>query len=123
MRDYRAFRQSAVRYWERRRIIYNIALVPPSFFSYMLAAGVISVGDERPLHHYYVLFLFIVSALGANICYTFSYALEFLFGSDDPESRWLRLGRSAAFCSGLVFSILLSLVGGRNIAFMEFYYK
>ena len=123
MRDYHAFRKTAIRYWERRRIVYNIALVPPSGLSYMLGAGVARVGDDYGWHPYYVVFLFALSALGANICYSFAYALEFLFGSDDPASRWLRFGRATAFVAGVLFSMLLALFGGRNIALMEFNFR
>ncbi|HAB19084.1 MAG TPA: hypothetical protein PLX89_06170 [Verrucomicrobiota bacterium] len=123
MHDYHAFRHAAIRYWERRRIIYNVALLPPSALIYMLTAGFSRAGDDYGWHPYYVLLLFLFSALGANICYTFAYALEFLFGSDDPASRWLRLGRSTAFASGLAFAILLAAVGGKNIALMEFYLR
>ena len=123
MRDYHAFRNKAIRYWERRRIIYNLALVVPSGFTYMIGAGTARVGDAYGSHPYYVLLLFALSAIGANICYSFAYALEFAFGNDDPTSRWLRFGRSAAFGFGLVFAVLLAAIGGRNIALMEFYYR
>jgi hypothetical protein len=123
MRDYHTFRKTAIRYWERRRIIYNVALVPMSGISYMLGAGFARMGDNYGWHPYYVFLLFALSALGANICYSFAYALEFVFGSDDPASRWLRFGRTAAFVCGILFAMLLALIGGRNIADMEFYYK
>jgi hypothetical protein len=123
MRDYHTFKKTAIRYWERRRIIYNIALVLPSGFSYMIAAGFDRMGDDYGWHPYYVAFLFTLSALGANVCYSFAYSLEFLFGSDDPVSRWLRFGRTAAFVGGVLFAMLLALIGGRNIADMEFYYR
>ena len=123
MNDYHAFRHAAIRYWERRRIVYNVALLPPSVLTYALAAAVSRAGDDYGWHRWYVLFLFLFSALGANICYTFAYALEFLFGSDDPASRWLRFGRSTVFASGLAFSALLAAIGGRNIALMEFYFR
>lgn len=123
MRDYSAFRHTAIGYWERRRIIYNVLLIPPSVLMYMLFAGVSRAGDSYNWHPYLVILLFLASALGANICYTFAYALEFLFGSDDPASRWLRSGRSTAFASGLAFAILLAAIGGRNIALLEFYYR
>jgi Mn2+/Fe2+ NRAMP family transporter len=121
MRYYPAFRNTAIRYWERRRIFYNLALIPPSLFAYMVMAGLAYVGDPHETHYGYVLFWFALSALGANICYSFAYALEFLFGSDDPTSRWLRFGRTTAFVGGVVFAMLLAFVGGRNIALMEFY--
>lgn len=123
MHDYHTFRKSAIRYWERRRIIYNLALVPPSAFSYMLLAGVSRAGDDYGWHPYYMVFLFASSAFAANICYSFAYALEFLFGSDDKSSRWMRFGRTTAFVVGVLFSMLLALVGGRNIALIEFHYR
>jgi len=121
MRDYHAIKHAAIRYWERRRILYNFALIPPSFFAYMLTAGVAYVGDPHPTRYGFVLCWFALSAIGANICYSFAYALEFLFGSDDPTSRWLRFGRKTAFVAGILFAMLLALIGGRNIAMMEFY--
>ena len=122
MRDYHAFRQTAVRYWERRRIIYNLVLVPPAIFSYGFVDNLNWVGDRHETQYFYVLPLFALSAIGANICYSFAYALEFLFGSDDPASRWMRFGRTAAFILGVVFAMFLALVGGRNIAEMEWYH-
>jgi hypothetical protein len=122
MNDYRAFRSSAIRYWERRRIFYNLALVPPAFFSYVLSAGVIYVGDPHRSYYFYVLGLFAASALGANVCYSFAYALEFFFGSGNPESRWLRFGRTCIFSAGVLFAMVLALIGGRNIALIEFYH-
>jgi len=84
-------------------------------------AGVAYGGDPHKTHYGLVLWWFALSALGANICYSFAYVVEFLFGSDDPKSRWLRFGRTTAFVGGVVFGILLALVGGRNIATMEYY--
>ena len=121
MQDYHLFRKTAIRYWERRRLFYNLALIPPSFFGYMLAAGLLYVGDPPETQNAYVLFWLVMSAFGANVCYSFAYALEFLCGSDDPASRWLRFGRSTAFVGGVLFAMLLALIGGRNIAEMEFY--
>lgn len=122
MQEFRAFRRSAVRYWERRRIIYNFALVLPAFAGFGLADTLNWVGDPHTIHYGYILTLFLISAVGANICYSFSYALEFVFGSDDPNSRWLRLGRTAFFVGGVLFAMFLALIGGRNIADMEWHY-
>jgi hypothetical protein len=60
--------------------------------------------------------------VGANICYSFAYAVEFLFGSDDPASHWLRFGRTTTFAGGVLFAMLLALIGGYNIAQMHWYY-
>jgi hypothetical protein len=120
MRDYSTFRRTAIRYWERRRIFYNVALIPPALFAYMLTAGLIYVGDPHPMLYRFIFFWFALSAIGANICYSFAYVLEFLFGSDDPTSRWLRFGRTTTFAGGILFAIILALIGGRNIAIMEY---
>jgi hypothetical protein len=122
MRDFHAFRKSAVRYWERRRIIFNAALVLPALLGYGLADTLNWVGDPHQTHYTFIIPMFLVSALGANICYSFSYALEFLFGSDNPISRWQRYGRTTAFVGGVLFAMLLALIGGRNIADMEWSY-
>src|SRR5688572_6610376 len=111
MRDYPAFRKTAIRYWERRRIIYNLALILPTLVGYGLFAGVSAgVGDERHLSTGVVILLFLVSAVGANICYSFGYALEFLFGSEAPDSRWLRFWRPLVILLGTLFAMLLALV-------------
>jgi hypothetical protein len=123
MNDFPALKKSPFRYWERRRIVYNLALVPPAFLGYMFAEGINYMGDVPEPRITYVLSFFALSALGANICYSFAYALEFFFRSDDPTSRWLRFGRSTFFIVGVVFAMILALLGGRNIADMEYYYR
>src|SRR6476646_10713003 len=90
MCDHQAFRRTAVRYWERRRIVYNLALVFPACLSFAFADTMNWMGDPHTIHYRYVLMWFALSAVGANICYSFAYALEFFFGSDDPTSSWLR---------------------------------
>ena len=122
MQDFHAFRKTAVRYWERRRIIYNVALVLPALVGYGFTDTLNWVADPHKTHYAFIVPMFLVSALGANICYSFSYALEFLFGSDNPISRWQRYGRTTAFVGGVLFGMLLALIGGRNIADMEWSY-
>jgi len=79
------------------------------------------VGDPHPVLYRFLFLWFALSAIAANICYSFAYALEFLFGSDDPGSRWLQFGRTTAFAGGILLAMRLALIGGRNIAMMEFY--
>ena len=118
-----AFKNAALRYWERRRVVYNLVLIPPSLIAYMLMAGLCYAGDPHETHGLYVSLLFALSALGANVCYTFAYAVEFLLGNTNPTSRWMRFGRASVFAAGMVLSVLLALIGGHNIALMEFYYR
>jgi len=122
MRDFQAFRRTAVRYWERRRVVYNLALALPALFGFALTDTLNWVGDPHRIHCAYVLLLFALSAVGANICYSFAYSLEFLFGNDEPTSRWLRFGRTSAFIGGLLFAMFLALIGGYNIAQMHWNY-
>src|SRR5947207_7512246 len=119
MLDYHAFRHTAIGYWERRRVIYNLALLLPAWFGYGFTDTLNWVGDPHETHYSYILPWFALSAIGANICYSFAYALEFIVGSDDPGSQWIRYGRKAAFVGGVVFAMVLALIGGRNIALME----
>lgn len=121
MRDYSAFRKTAIRYWERRRVIYNLALALPAFVGYAVADTFNWVGDPHETHYGFVAFWLVVSAFGANICYSFAYALEFLFGCDEPTSRWIRFGRTGTFVAGVLVAMLLALIGGRNIAGMDYY--
>jgi hypothetical protein len=123
MRDFTASRRLAVRYWERRRIIYNLALAPPALLSYAITDGLNWVGDSHPFHYFPLFLLFSLSALGANICYSFAYALEFVLGSDEPRSRWMRFGRSMAFVGGVLFAMGLALMGGWNIAQLDYNYR
>lgn len=123
MDDTQTFKTTAIRYWERRRIIYNLALLPPSLVGYGIMVGFNYPGEEPPIHGLYVSLMFALSALGANICYTFAYALEFLFGNADPSSGWIRGGRSAVFTSGILLGMVLALIGGRNIAMLDFYHR
>src|SRR4051812_29711585 len=101
-------KRAAIPYWEKRRILYNAALIPPTFLGYMLACGIIYVGDPHKTYPAYVLFLLTVSAVGANVSYSLIYALEFLFGSNDPASRWVRVGRSMCFVGGCLVAMMLA---------------
>jgi hypothetical protein len=121
MQDFAAWRKQTIRYWERRRIAYNLVLVPPSLFTWAIAGGISAgVGDQRYLTTGDVLLLFVLCAVGANICYSLVYTLEFVFGSDDPQTRWNSYGRTIIFVFGTLFSIGLAAIGGRNIAFSEY---
>jgi len=122
MCEHRTFRRKAVRYWERRRIVYNLALVLPACLGFAFTDTMNWVGDAHTMHYPYIVTWFILSAVGANICYSFAYALEFFFGNDDPASAWIRFGRTFAFTGGIVFAMLLALIGGYNIAQLHWNY-
>jgi hypothetical protein len=122
-RDFPAFKRKAIRYWERRRIIYNIALVPPALLSFLFFDNLNWVGDSHQIDYGYLLVWFGLSALGANVCYSFAYAFEFLFGSDDRESWWMTYGRTVMLVGGVLLAMLLALIGGHNIANLDYHHS
>ena len=97
MRDFHAFRDTAIRTGS------------------VAALSTIWCSCPHETHYSYVLPLFALSALGANICYSFAYALEFLFGSDDAASRWMRYGRTTAFVTGLYLLCFSRLLAGGTL--------
>ena len=120
----RAPLRSAFRYWELRRIWYNVALAAAAFFGYFTDTALsYAVDDREYLGGSKIVALFLFSAVGANLCYSFAYAFEFWFGRNDTESRWLRCGRTRAFVSGVILGIVLAFVGGRCIGDMQFDYR
>lgn len=121
MRDFAAWRKQTIRYWERRRIAYNLFLILPTLFGWGLGGAVsAAVEDKQYLTTVAVFMLFVFCAAGANVCYSLVYALEFMFGSDDTDQRWNKQGRAIIFVLGLLFSMGLAMMGGRNIAFAQY---
>ena len=51
MRDYSVFKQTAIRYWERRRIIYNLVLLLPAWFAYSFTDNLNWAGDPHKTHY------------------------------------------------------------------------
>lgn len=119
MRDFDAFRKSAVSYWERRRIIYNIAISLPAIVAYKMESTENWVCDEHRTNYSYIIPVFVASAIGANICYSFCYALEFILGRAEPTSSWLRSGRTTSFVCGVLFAMFLAMIYGGRIADLE----
>ena len=117
-------KRSAIRYWERRRLFYNLALILPALLGFHSGSvGAARHGLVRDSGTEIVLLLFVLWAIPANICYTFAYALEFLFASDTEDSWWLENGRTTAFVSGTVFAMVLAFIGGIDVGWMVFKQK
>lgn len=95
----------------------------PALLGYAPSEVSAAVGDQQRIATSGVILMFIVSALGANICYTFAYALEFIFATENPNARWPRVGRKLCFVSGVTFAMALAFIGGRNIHIIEYSYK
>jgi hypothetical protein len=68
----RATLASAVRYWEPRRVLYNLILAA------VVAAWIIASWPHfRPAFVWSSLLFLIVAALLANLCYTSAYLIDF----------------------------------------------
>lgn len=114
------YRHEAIRFWEKRRVVYNLVLIIPTlvvFFGYRAFVRELGLLQMRfPVVAEYLSFC----AIGANICYSFAYAVEFFFGNDAHDSVWMKSGRSSVFIAGLVFSVLLAVVCSGYLASMVF---
>jgi len=121
LHNFATFRAAAIRYWERRRIFWNLALVLPALIGYFPGAAVSAgLGDVRHVDDRRLLILFVSYVFAANICFTLAYVLEFLFGDDDPQSRWLRHGRPLTFLVGTALGMFLAFLGGVAIFRAEY---
>ena len=105
-----AYKNSAIRYWEKRRLIYNVILVVPALVGWSISASLtLAIDDQQspslldPLVILNLIFLII----GANICYSFVYSLEFLFYSESSQS-WSSRGRLIILILGCLISIPLA---------------
>jgi hypothetical protein len=118
---FRTFRGFMIRYWEKRRLAYNAALFLPALFGHTLMAG-ISEGLGEPSRYSAapVLLMFILAAIGANVCYSLVYALEFLVAGSRWQRHWEKHGRVTLFVVGTFFAMFLALLGGRNIAIIQY---
>lgn len=114
-------KRGALRYWEKRRVLYNFLLLVVAFSFYGLRTAVSAgVGDTRYLTPTQVGLLFIGAAIAANVCYSFVYALEFFFGTTDASSKWIRIGRTVTLAAGTAFAAYLAVIVARDIGALEY---
>ena len=122
--EFADYRKEAIRYWERRRIIWTLILVPPSVVAYLfasgLALGIGSPGAPGAFGYPMVAALFCLAAFGANICYSFVYAIEFWMAGRDAEDDYRANGRRILFFLGCLLGIGLAFAGGQRIAILQY---
>lgn len=119
MSDFETIRAEAVRYWERKRLWYNAALVVPTLLGLALG-GLANALDDLPsqvgLGGMLVALLLLIVA--ANLVFCLAYAFEFLWGSRGRPMAQLRLARRLVFVAGLLLAAVLALIGGVNLAYL-----
>jgi len=95
----------AIRYWERRRLYYNLILA-------LIVVGmglVIWPQSLKLLEFSTLLWLFVLAAL-ANVCYTAAYIVDIGFQLSAYRAGWLRW-RLALWIFGTVLAAALTYIG------------
>jgi len=99
---FRALLADAIRFWELRRIIYNLAL------SVVAAAWLVMTWPHfRPALTLPSLFLFFILALLANACYCAAYLVDIPLQHSALAAVWRRR-RWVLWLVGTLFAILLA---------------
>lgn len=107
----RELRREALAYWEKRRIIYNLLLIPPSWFSWGISQSfTYSIDDREPasLTDPMVILTLVTLFVGANLCYSVVYVLEFFFMSEKRGKLWPYPGRTIFLIAGCLLGMALS---------------
>lgn len=99
----RSFLRNALRYWERRRIFYNVALT-----------GVVMVWIARTWPHFRPAFnlqsllLLTVLALAANACYCAAYLVDIPAQAWSFTAAWWQRGRMGLWLVGTLLAAVLA---------------
>lgn len=92
----------AARYWEPRRILYNVILT-----AVVVAWIAISWPHFRPAFNLYSMALLLILALLANVCYSAAYFVDILLQTSLRAAGWKRR-RWALWLAGTLFAVLLA---------------
>ena len=100
----RAILTDAIRYWERRRITYNIVLAGVTI---MVFAVGWAEGQADPYLLFAMMPSVIVLAVLANVAYCAAYAADIMVQYSEFRAPWLRY-RWILFVIGLLFAAMLA---------------
>jgi hypothetical protein len=111
-------KNEAIHYWEIRRLLWNLLLVPPAFFafSFVIRTAMHEHQSLPVFGGFEVAVAFCFAAVGANLCYSFAYVVEFWIQGAVAEDGYHRYGRPMLFYLGCVLGVGLALWGGVSIA-------
>jgi len=118
----REYRSEAIRYWERGRIIYLVVLAIVTLTTCLMTMDQGPFRAKGPFHDIGILFGWVAAFVGANLCYSVVYLLEFLFMGTVLERlyracRWVLLIVGCAFGAALAFVMSYSLFAGMRASF------
>lgn len=119
MTDSDTYRTDAIRYWERKRLWYNAALVVPTLLGLALGGLANALDDSSQVGLGGMLFALLILIVAANLVFCLAYAFEFLWGGRGRPMTQLRLARRVVFAVGLLLAAVLAFIGGRNLAYLQ----
>ena len=93
---------AAIRYWEPRRLIYNLAMIIVLLIPFGLNGKFHQLIDSVTLTT-----LFILGFI-ANILYFCAYIPDLALRYSDLSESWQSRGRSIIFVAGLIFALVLT---------------
>ena len=112
------FRQlEAVLYWELRRWLFNVVLVPAAYFDFVTGIPfLLPPSLPSQLGTTELLARIGVWVIGANAGYSLVYALDLLLGRHAKRSPWKRAGRGFALFAITTLAVILAAHAGRTLA-------
>ena len=114
--DLTRFRNQAIRYWERRRIIYLLLLIPPTVVGYMASQLFPQLIKKSSYADYELIAMLGAAFIGANIVYCFAYVIEFLTIGTKFRESYENQGRTILFIAGYLLGILLAASSAYTMA-------
>ena len=99
---FRGFLVNTIRFWEPRRLIYNLIL------AVVTVVWIVATWPHfRPVMTVHSLLLLAILALIANVLYSAAYFVDLPLQSSSPDAEWKRV-RWGLWLLGTVFAILLT---------------
>jgi len=110
-------RASAVRYWESRRLGFNLMLVPPGVCGWLgYLSTAVGLSDLATLEPMALILPLLLAIAAANVLYSAVYGIEYLLLGDGQRGFSLARGRDTTFAAGCVAVFGLAFLGGAGFA-------
>lgn len=105
----RSMWSDSLRYWEPRRLIYNVLLIA------VVGVQLVIVQGLGPLLSFHGLLLLVVMAAAANLCYTTAYLVDLSLQCSDWREQWLGQ-RGTLFFLGCTLAVALAVLSLPDLA-------
>jgi hypothetical protein len=117
VRDALTSRQAARRFWERGRVVYNVAILAVAWLEYSARTGPSAGAAGTPaITRAQVLGMFFTFAVGANLCYTLAYLTEKARATTSSAPR----GRLAIFLVVTLVAVAAAYAAGQAVAGLQY---